>query len=65
MSVPKKKKCRSAVKSGRSHDALKVKTLGTCPNCAKPVMPHRACGNCGQYRGRVVLDTSKKIKKAA
>lgn len=65
MSVPKKKKCRSAVRTKRSHHALEEKTLGTCPNCAKPVMPHRACANCGQYRGRTVLKIAKKVKKTA
>ncbi len=64
MSVPKKKKCRSSVRSGRAHHALKSKELGKCPNCGKAVMPHRVCQNCGQYRGRVILDTTKKIKKA-
>jgi hypothetical protein len=26
---------------------------------------HRACGNCGEYRGRVVLDITKKVEKKA
>jgi large subunit ribosomal protein L32 len=25
-----------------------------CPNCKEPVMPHRACTACGQYKGREV-----------
>ncbi|AKQ65206.1 LSU ribosomal protein L32p [Myxococcus hansupus] len=26
-----------------------------CPNCKEPVMPHRACTSCGQYKGREVV----------
>jgi large subunit ribosomal protein L32 len=26
-----------------------------CPNCKEPVMPHRACAACGQYKGREVV----------
>jgi len=26
---------------------------------------HRACGNCGEYRGRVVVDVMKKVLKTA
>lgn len=63
MSVPKKKKSRSAVRRGRSHDALKPKALSKCPNCGKPVMPHRACLHCGQYKGRLVLPELTKVKK--
>jgi large subunit ribosomal protein L32 len=29
--------------------------VNACPNCKEPVLPHRACGACGQYNGREVV----------
>jgi len=64
MSVPKKKKPSSKTKMGRSHDALKPTTLVKCPKCSKPVRPHRACSNCGTYKGRQVVKVNTKLDKA-
>ena len=55
MSVPKKRKTRSSVGQNRSHQALKKKSLGTCPKCGQAVAPHSACGFCGSYKGKTVL----------
>lgn len=49
----------------RSHHHVEVGQTTACPNCATPHLMHHACGNCGQYRGRVVLDVAKKIEKKA
>ena len=35
----------------------------TCPHCHEPVLPHRACKNCGYYDGKQVIDVSKKENK--
>ena len=34
-----------------------------CPKCAKPVLPHTVCRNCGYYKGREVIDVMKKLTK--
>ena len=60
MAVPKKKTSKSKRNMRRSHDALKMPGLATCPQCHEPVMPHRACPECGKYRGRTVLKTEEK-----
>ena len=65
MSVPSQRKSRSKTKRGRSHDALKSPTYNKCPKCKKVVRPHRACSNCGTYKGKAVIDTSKKIRKTS
>jgi large subunit ribosomal protein L32 len=47
----------------RSHHALKGERNSKCPECASPRLNHRACANCGKYKGRVVLDVQSKIVK--
>lgn len=64
MSVSKGKSSRTRTKQRRSHDALKKKNLAKCGKCGKPTQPHRACSNCGFYRGREVKPLKvKKVKK--
>lgn len=47
----------------RSHHALKDMRLSACPNCTTPHIRHTACTNCGQYRGRIVIDVGARISK--
>ena len=42
----------------RAHDALKPTFGAVCPQCGASVLPHRACRECGYYRGRQVLNVS-------
>ena len=49
----------------RSHDALRAKVFTKCPKCGESVLPHRACGNCGTYKGRKVVDVLVKLDKKA
>ena len=64
MAVPKKKTTKSAKGQRRSHHALKKVKFGKCPNCSKPILPHTACAECGQYNKRQVIDIeAKKAKK--
>jgi len=36
---------------------------GLCEQCKKPVLSHRACGSCGFYKGRQVVDQSRDVKR--
>jgi large subunit ribosomal protein L32 len=47
----------------RSHHALKNVGGSKCPECGSVCATHRACANCGKYRGRVVIDVHAKIAK--
>ncbi len=48
----------------RSHHALKGARFVACSKCGAQHLMHRVCTNCGNYRGRMVVDTLKKeIKK--
>jgi large subunit ribosomal protein L32 len=36
-----------------------VRAMALCPACGAPMVPHRACGNCGKYRGRQVIEVEE------
>ncbi len=57
---------RSATRKRRSHHALTEPRLSECKECGAKHLRHRACLECGKYRGRVVEDVeAKNTKKAA
>ncbi len=43
----------------RSHDALTAPTTSICPQCNEPKLPHRACLNCGTYKGKEVISIAE------
>ncbi|MEM7126300.1 MAG: 50S ribosomal protein L32 [Chloroflexota bacterium] len=53
--LPKRKISKGRRNRRRAHDAIGIPKLITCSNCDARILPHRACPNCGQYRGREVL----------
>lgn len=55
MSLPKRRVSKSRRGMRRSHDARKPKSLGICPRCNEPKLPHRVCIHCGHYRDREVV----------
>jgi large subunit ribosomal protein L32 len=65
MPVPAKRRPRSEARRGRSHQALKKINLAKCEKCGKEVLPHTACGFCGNYKGKVVLKLKTKTTKKA
>lgn len=58
MAVPKKRTSHSRRNMRRSHHALKPQLGVVCPKCAEPVLRHRACASCGEYRGKAVKTVS-------
>lgn len=62
MSVPKKRRTKSAVRNRRSHHSLGVIYLNKCPKCGKAVKAHIACSFCGTYKKQEIK--IKKIKKS-
>ncbi len=58
MAVPKKRTSVSRKKMRRSHHHLARTFANVCSNCGEPVLRHRACTACGQYRGKQVLAVS-------
>lgn len=54
MAQPKKRTSRSRKGMRRAHDHVAVPNVVYC-ECGEPVLPHRACNACGNYKGRQVL----------
>ena len=54
MPNPKRRHSSARRDRCRAHDALARPGVSLCPNCGEVKLLHRACGNCGQYRGREV-----------
>lgn len=49
----------------RSHHALTGGRFSKCAKCGAMHIRHRACGECGTYRGREVVNVMKKVEKQA
>ncbi|MEK7557394.1 MAG: 50S ribosomal protein L32 [Patescibacteria group bacterium] len=63
MAVPKKRPAKSKRNSRRRHHFLTAAHFTSCPRCSTPIPGHTACPNCGFYRGREVIDVTKKLAK--
>jgi large subunit ribosomal protein L32 len=59
MAQPKRRHSPTRRDKRRTNDTLKGVNVIKCPNCAKPAVAHRACPECGFYKGRQVIMTSE------
>lgn len=59
MPNPKRRHSKSRTHMRRAHDAITPPQTVSCKNCGEPVMPHRACPSCGQYKGRLVKEVEE------
>ncbi len=53
--LPKRKVSKGRRDRRRAHDSLQARNTATCSNCGQTRLPHRACPNCGYYKGREVV----------
>ncbi len=65
MAVPKRRISKTRRDKRRTHDNAPAVTVSVCPQCKKPVVPHRACMSCGYYKGSKVLTTREEEKQAS
>ncbi len=59
---PKKRTPHAAQGERRSHLRLTASNLSPCPQCKAPKPPHRACSQCGMYRGRPAIRVKTKTR---
>jgi len=57
--LPKQKQSRTRRDKRRTHDSLKASNLVQCSNCGEMRLPHRACPDCGYYKGREVFEVEE------
>ncbi len=55
MAVPFRRTSKMKKRMRRSHQALSVPGMTTCPNCGELILSHRVCSNCGYYKGKQVV----------
>ncbi len=55
MAVPFRKVSKTRKRMRRSHNALVIKTVTSCPNCGEMIKPHRVCKNCGYYKKEEII----------
>ncbi|MDH3731011.1 MAG: 50S ribosomal protein L32 [Acidimicrobiia bacterium] len=58
MAVPKKKMSRSRTRRRKAQWRLNAPRTAVCPQCNAAKMPHRACPECGTYKGRETIPVS-------
>lgn len=56
MPNPKRRHSKQRGRKRRTHWKIDAAQLMECPQCKNPKMPHRLCGVCGYYNGRLVMD---------
>jgi large subunit ribosomal protein L32 len=64
MSVPVRRQTHGKTRRRRAHHALKKVVTSVCTKCKKAILPHRACGFCGHYGDKKVLDTARTSERA-
>jgi large subunit ribosomal protein L32 len=57
MPVPKRKNSKSRSDKRHANKGLKVKNPAVCQTCNSPIASHKACEECGYYKGVKVLRT--------
>lgn len=64
MALPKRRHSKSRRDKRRTHDRLRNPSLGLCPQCNQPKLPHHICQVCGYYNGRKVIEIKERKPKA-
>ena len=59
MAVPFRRTSKTKKRMRRTHLKKTAANVVTCPNCGEPIRPHRACTECGNYKGKEVIETKK------
>jgi large subunit ribosomal protein L32 len=61
MALPKRRHSHSRTRKRRSHDFLTAPSVGRCPECGEPKMPHQLCSGCGKYKGKTIYQLGDEL----
>lgn len=56
MPVPFRRTSKTRKRKRRTHYKLSLNGVTKCPNCGAVVRSHRACPECGTYKGKTVIE---------
>ena len=60
MAVPFRRTSKTKKRMRRTHLKKELPGMTTCTKCGAAIRPHRACTECGNYKGKEVINVSKK-----
>ncbi|AFC25442.1 50S ribosomal protein L32 [Saprospira sp. CCB-QB6] len=63
MAHPKSRISKQRKRKRRTHYKIEAPNVIDCQNCGAPKLPHHVCGECGFYRGRLMV--APKVKEVA
>lgn len=63
MALPKQRHTRQRRDRARKQYDVQLVNTQECPKCKARVLSHRACPECGYYRGKEVLKMTPKLTK--
>lgn len=63
MSTQKQHHTKARRDRARKMLELKKKSLVKCSHCGAEIKPHITCPKCGYYKGKEIINTTKKVKK--
>ena len=59
MAVPFRRTSKTKKRMRRTHLKKEAPSITTCPKCGATLKPHRACTECGNYKGKEVIEVNK------
>lgn len=63
MGVPKSKTSRMRARRRRAHLKIDYPNFNICPQCGAIKLPHKACRECGYYRGIKVAESYREERE--
>lgn len=59
MAVPARRTSKTKKRMRRTHLKKDIPAVMTCAKCGATIKPHRACTECGNYKGKEAIEIKK------